>query len=235
MAVGSVIIFSGNSIPEHYLVCDGSAISRADYSDLFDVIGTTYGSGDGVSTFNLPDMTGKVSLGESNYYTQGSFGGESEVTLIEDNLPSHLHAIPAHGHSNNIVMKTPSLAHSITTQPAFNYVRVNTASKIYYGKGVSVKTGRGGATNMSRATNVAITAHAATACTMSGGITDCPAMTSGDAGDGNAHNNMMPYIALVYLIQAEPDVPPGPVIPSMVLFNGALPVAPSGAYIAGRK
>jgi hypothetical protein len=70
---------------------------------------------------------------------------------------------------------------------------------------------------------------------MTGSITDCEAMTSGDAGDGNAHNNMMPYIALVYLIQAMPDTPPGPIIPSMVLFNGALPVGPSGAYIAGRK
>ena len=56
---------------------------------------------------------------------------------------------------------------------------------------------------MSRATSVAISDHAATACTMSGSITDCAAMTSGDAGDGNGHNNMMPYIALVYLIQAE--------------------------------
>ena len=89
--------------------------------------------------------------------------------------------------------------------------------------------------SMSRATDVAIADHPATECTMSGGVTDCPAMTSGYAGNGDAHNNMMPYIALVYLIQAEPDTPPGPVIPSMVLFNGALPVGPSGAYIAGRK
>lgn len=85
---------------------------------------------------------------------------------------------------------------------------------------------------MSRATSVAISDHAATACTMSGSITDCAAMTSGDAGSGSAHNNMMPYIALVYLIQAEPDTPS---VPSMVLFNGALPVTAGGAYIAGRK
>lgn len=74
---------------------------------------------------------------------------------------------------------------------------------IYSGTGTTLKTGRGGATNMSRATNVAIADHPATACTMSGGVTDCPAMTSGDAGSSDAHNNMMPYIALVYLIQAE--------------------------------
>ena len=88
---------------------------------------------------------------------------------------------------------------------------------------------------MSRATSVAISDHAATDCTMSGGVTDCPAFETETTGNGDAHNNMMPYIALVFLIQAEPDTPPGPIIPSMVLFNGALPVGTSGAYIAGRK
>jgi hypothetical protein len=113
-------------------------------------------------------------------------------------------------------------------------VRAKTSKPYYYSKGDTVKKGLSGATNMSRTTNVAITDHPATACTMSGSITDCPAMTSGDAGSGDAHNNMMPYIALVYLIQAEPETPPGPVIPSMVLYNGALPVTAGGAYIAGR-
>jgi hypothetical protein len=70
---------------------------------------------------------------------------------------------------------------------------------------------------------------------MSGGVTDCPAFDTEATGSGDAHNNMMPYIALVYLIQAEPETPPGPVIPSMVLYNGALPVTAGGAYIAGRR
>lgn len=235
MAIGTITIFSGATIPDHYLVCDGSAISRQDYSELFSVIGDTYGPGDGSTTFNLPNMMANVPVGTSQNHALGETGGASDIILIEDNIPSHSHTIPQHGHSNNIVLSTPSLAHSITTQPAFNYVRAKTGKPYYYSKGTTVKTGLAGATNMTRATNVAITAHAATACTMSGSITDCAAMTSGDAGSGDAHNNMMPYIALVYLIQAEPDTPPGPVIPSMVLFNGALPVAPSGAYIAGRR
>ena len=235
MPIGTVILFSGATIPQNYLVCDGSAISRQTYSDLFETIGTVYGDGDGVDTFNIPNLLNSVPLGSSSTYLLGRSGGSEDVSLTTDSMPSHLHVIPQHGHGNDLAIKTPSLAHSITTQPGFKYNRANTSSKIYSSRDTTLKTGRGGATNMTRTTSVAISDHPATDCTMSGGVTDCPAMTSGYAGNGDAHNNMMPYIALVFLIQAEPDTPPGPIIPSMVLFNGALPVGPSGAYIAGRK
>ena len=56
IAVGIILPFAGNgAIPNGYLLCDGSAVSRTMYPDLFTVIGTTYGSGDGSATFNLPD------------------------------------------------------------------------------------------------------------------------------------------------------------------------------------
>ena len=235
MPIGTIILFSGATIPQDYLVCDGSAISRHTYSALFDAIGTVYGAGDGVDTFNLPNLLNSVPLGSSSAYLLGSSGGSEDVSLTTDSMPSHLHVIPQHGHGNDLVIKTPALAHSITTQPAFKYNRANTGSRIYSGRDTTLRTGRGGETNMSRATSVAISDHAATDCTMSGGVTDCPAFETETTGNGDAHNNMMPYIALVFLIQAEPDTPPGPIIPSMVLFNGALPVGTSGAYIAGRK
>lgn len=231
--IGSIIPFTGSVIPDGHLVCDGSAVSRSEYSDLFEVIGTNFGEGDGSTTFNLPNIGDRVIIGDSLAHGFATTGGEEEHVLNVGEIAEHDHEIPAHGHANDIAFKTPSLSHSITTQPSFTYTRLNgtfngtpQAGSAYNGRTNS---------SMSRATAVAITAHAATACTMAGGITDCAAMTSGDAGSGDAHNNMMPYIALVYLIQAEPDQPPGPVIPSMVLFNGAMPVGPSGAYIAGRR
>ena len=202
MPIGTVILFSGATIPQNYLVCDGSAISRQTYSDLFETIGTVYGDGDGVDTFNIPNLLNSVPLGSSSTYLLGSSGGSEDVSLTTDSMPSHLHVIPQHGHGNDLAIKTPSLAHSITTQPAFKYNRANTSSKIRSDKDTNLKTGRGSATNMTRTTNVAIADHPATDCTMSGGVTDCPAMTSGYAGNGDAHNNMMPYIALVFLIQA---------------------------------
>jgi hypothetical protein len=65
---GSIISYAGTTPPDGYLVCDGSAISRTTYAALFSVIGTTYGDGDGNSTFNLPDGTNRVLWGGGNGY-----------------------------------------------------------------------------------------------------------------------------------------------------------------------
>ena len=56
---GSVIPFAGSTAPQGYLLCDGREVSRTDYPYLFDVIGTTYGEGDGNTTFNLPNLQDK--------------------------------------------------------------------------------------------------------------------------------------------------------------------------------
>lgn len=61
--IGSISMFSGSSIPAGYLLCDGSALNREVYAELFDAIGTTWGEGDGSTTFNLPDLTDKTVWG----------------------------------------------------------------------------------------------------------------------------------------------------------------------------
>lgn len=58
--IGTIIPFAGNSIPQGYLLCDGSAISRTNYASLFAVIGTIYGAGDGNTTFNIPNLYERV-------------------------------------------------------------------------------------------------------------------------------------------------------------------------------
>ena len=63
MPVGSIIPFAGTTIPDGYLLCDGSAISRTTYSSLFAAIGTTYGEGDGNSTFNIPHFANALPIG----------------------------------------------------------------------------------------------------------------------------------------------------------------------------
>ena len=64
-AVGSVKYFAGSTTPQGYLICDGSAISRTTYARLFTTIGTTYGIGDGSTTFNLPDLIDKFPQGNT--------------------------------------------------------------------------------------------------------------------------------------------------------------------------
>ena len=199
MVIGSIFLFAGSSAPEGFLVCDGSSVSRDTYSELFSVIGTTYGAGDGETTFDLPDMSGRVSVGASEGYAIGSTGGEESHVLTSNEIPSHTHTVPSHGHANTITATTPKLTHSITTQPSFTYVGPNTSTK--YDGGGSAKGGSS-SVNATRSTNVAITAHAATDCTMSGSITDCADITTNTAGSGVGHSNMQPFIVMNYIIYA---------------------------------
>lgn len=58
--VGTIVSHSGLTIPAGWLFCDGAAVSRTTYPSLFDTIGTTYGSGDGSTTFNVPESSGQI-------------------------------------------------------------------------------------------------------------------------------------------------------------------------------
>lgn len=76
---GAVIPFAGSTAPQGYLLCDGREVSRADYPYLFDAIGTTYGEGDGSTTFNLPNLQDK--------FVQGA-GANAVGTEMSAGLPN---------------------------------------------------------------------------------------------------------------------------------------------------
>ena len=100
----TIVPWSSSSVPSGFLECDGSAVSRSTYSALFAIIGTTYGSGDGASTFNVPNLADNVCVGKSNNKALASTGGANTVTstgnvggttgahtLTTSELPSHTH------------------------------------------------------------------------------------------------------------------------------------------------
>jgi microcystin-dependent protein len=95
--VGTINMFAGSSAPTGWLLCNGAAISRTTYSDLFTVIGTTYGSGDGSTTFNLPNLKGKFPVGyntgETEFNSLGKTGGEKTHVLTATEMPSHTHIV----------------------------------------------------------------------------------------------------------------------------------------------
>ena len=194
---GVVITYAGSTAPEGWLLCDGSAVSRDTYATLFDVIGTTYGVGDGSTTFNVPNLSGRVVIGPSQSHALGSTGGSETVTLVESELPSHSHEVPKHGHANTIAAKTPSFSHSIT-QAVFKYTGTGTA-KAGSGNDGKLYTSTSSST-ATRSTNASISAHAAANCTMSGAIANKAAFTSNANGGGLAHNNMQPYLPLTFII-----------------------------------
>lgn len=89
--VGTITMFGGSTAPIKWVLCDGRAISRTDYADLFQIIGTTYGSGNGSTTFNVPDMRNRFVVGAGSNYNLNSKGGANTVTLSTDEIPAHTH------------------------------------------------------------------------------------------------------------------------------------------------
>lgn len=75
VASGTITSFGGTSAPDNWLLCDGSAISRTGFDTLFNAIGTTYGAGDGSTTFNLPDLRQRFPLGKATSGTGSTLGG----------------------------------------------------------------------------------------------------------------------------------------------------------------
>lgn len=94
--VGTIKMFGGSTAPDGYLMCDGAAVSRTDYASLFAAIGTTYGAGDGSTTFNLPDLKGRFPLGAGagnglTARTVGQKDGEEGHALTIEEMPVHSH------------------------------------------------------------------------------------------------------------------------------------------------
>jgi microcystin-dependent protein len=92
---GEITIWGTSTAPTGWLICDGSAVSRSTYSALFGVLSTTYGAGDGSTTFNLPNLKGRVPVGrdasQTEFDTLGETGGSKTSALGVSNLPAHTH------------------------------------------------------------------------------------------------------------------------------------------------
>jgi microcystin-dependent protein len=126
VSVGGIILYAGATEPSGYFLCDGQAVDREDYATLFAVIGTTYGNGDGSTTFNVPDLRGNVPVGyklnDSSFGTMGGKGGEKTHTLGNNEIPAGQYSIPGgSGGSYAALYRTGSNSHN-NLQP---YITLN--------------------------------------------------------------------------------------------------------------
>ncbi len=100
--VGVIHEYAGVQAPQGYLFCKGQAVNRNTYADLFHVIGTTYGAGDGSTTFNLPNLCGRIPVGiddaDVEFNALGKQGGSKTHTLTAEQMPAHTHIQNAHTH-----------------------------------------------------------------------------------------------------------------------------------------
>lgn len=132
---GAIIMYGGTTAPTGWLLCYGQAVSRSTYADLFTAIGTTYGSGDGSTTFNVPDIRGRVVAGQddmggtsANRLTGqtggvdgdvlGGTGGAETHTLTTGEMPSHAHVMDISsttGTNNQVVAIGGTYAQGLAT------------------------------------------------------------------------------------------------------------------------
>jgi microcystin-dependent protein len=90
--LGEIRIFPSRGVPSGWMACNGQLLDIKQNTALFSLLGTYYG-GDGKTTFGLPDMRGAVPMHTSDNYVLGESGGSDNITLLESEMPNHVHLI----------------------------------------------------------------------------------------------------------------------------------------------
>lgn len=172
--IGGFIPFGGTSAPTNFLMCNGAEVSRTTYANLFAVIGTNYGSGNGSTTFNVPNIKGRFVLGKADSGTGNSMGATGGSIDHTHSVPNHAHAISAHTHTmNNHTHSVPSHTHTTPshehTVPGHGHdsrhalatISINTASGshsheygIRHGSGATIGTNTNRALRAAQTSNV---------------------------------------------------------------------------------
>lgn len=215
--VGMIMPWSKGTTPTGFLVCDGSAISRVDYAALFDALGTTHGVGDGTTTFNIPDLRGRLPVGDDNgvTYTVADTGGSASVTPTVNKSGSAsgaLNGAPDAGNlavsvSGNIAVANTTL--SINQIPSHGHginKGASTSPDNAHGASGSNNT-RHTTRNTNNSGNSGAHAHGANH-NLSGSMTGLPGLgtlgvTINDniAVSADAIDTRSPYLALRYVIK----------------------------------
>lgn len=117
---GAIQLFAGSSAPNGWLICNGQAVSRTTYAALFAVIGTTYGAGNGSTTFNIPNLVNKTVRGSNSL---GKTGGADTITLSTANIPAHNHGAGSYSAVSN---GAHTHTYALSTSSAVNRVTLNT-------------------------------------------------------------------------------------------------------------
>lgn len=197
--VGVIRFFAGSTIPNGWLMCDGSIVSRMTYSDLFKIIGTTYGSGNFNDTFTLPDMRGRMPIcagaGASlTARTLGSNVGAETAALSEANLPSHTHTATVGIQSANHTHTGTS--GNVSADHTHSYGRPLGSSGSY-----GLRDGAGRSANGTPNTQGATVDHTHSTTTGTESSTHTHTVTNSNTGNGTAFSIMPPSIAVNFIIK----------------------------------
>jgi microcystin-dependent protein len=201
--------------PSGWLLANGNAISRTTYSSLFSAIGTTYGTGDGSTTFNLPDLRGRLPMGAGTGVglnasgtgvtsgtamtarALGAWFGEETHLLTTAELASHTHANTVSGGSTGSMSANASHTHDIRMRAdnsivSGNYVLATSGTSVTYNSTSTGGTNGGGAGNGDGKSVATNTDHT---------HTFTPSISNASAGSGSRHDTIPPCVVVNYLIK----------------------------------
>jgi microcystin-dependent protein len=144
--IGGIMEFAGTVAPAGWLLCEGQAVSRSAYSDLFDLVGLTYGIGDGVTTFNVPNFIERspMGIGGATPIGLGQDHGSLAVALTLDQMPNHDHDFADGGHNHTVALRASGVAGGAvnrivaptnTTLASNAQVDTNTANLTFHAQG----------------------------------------------------------------------------------------------------
>jgi microcystin-dependent protein len=196
---GSIQMFAGFVAPNGWLICNGSTVSRSDYSNLFKVIGTIYGVGNSNTTFTLPDMRGRCPIGVGTgasltARTLGSNVGAETAILSEANLPSHTHTASVGTESVTHTHTGTSGGESTNHNHYFSHTAGTSGSYGLMDSGTASSSGQPSTGGIQQNHT-----HATTTGTESANHTH--SVTNANTGSGTAFGIMSPSIVVNFIIK----------------------------------
>ena len=186
---GSILMWATATAPTGYLLCDGSAVSRTTYSRLFSVVSTTFGAGDGSTTFNLPNYTNRMPYGT----TIGATGGSADAIVV-----AHTHYGTTNGTSNNHTHGISDPGHQHGYRLDQNGANCAFAANQGNIGGPTVQVGTGTQTSISSGTQ-----PSATGITGTGGQSadHNHSYTTSSSGSDGTNANLPPYLGIQFIIR----------------------------------
>jgi len=221
--IGTISVYAGIESDSQledrgYLVANGASLSKEEYSELYAIIGTTYGSTDS-NHFNLPDLRGRTAVGvdadDADFNTLGKKGGEKTVTLTVDQIPAHTHTFTGTASTTSAESNSHTHTYSGTTSTKTLNGRFHTwgmTTSAVAGIFTTVETNlnysppdsgdlTGAATYYIDASHNHTFSGTTSGASTTHTHTFKPTGTNAETGGSKAHNNLQPYIALKYIIK----------------------------------
>ena len=195
--VGAIKPWTKATAPNGYLLCDGAAVSRTTYADLFAIISTTYGVGDGASTFNVPNLEGKMPQGyDGSTYNLAGTGGANTVTVSVTNNQA------ATNTNNQSVTVTGTIDNtSITPAQLASHTHTSDAQKSGNGSLDSVNPGPGTGFTGATIDNTGSGTGHNHSHNLSGTLTGTVTTSLTGAVTAAGTNSFSPYVVVNYIIK----------------------------------